>query len=413
MSADSGWIPDHVAATMTDYDECAISLNETMILLHNKNFHEIQTMLKKVNKKLRDIGQLMRANGEVATLPVIVPAVLRNGGMKEKQNKTTTIATDLLNKTKPNTLENKGNSSTTTSVLTTLSNTTESLHNSSVKMKHLKSSTSVQRSSKKSTARTVVSSVKELKDNSTTSLKTTTDVTKTTSTAKTSVAVLRENRHKQVSDSDSSSEEYHSKEELLKAYYRLLEEYQEGYLVIFMMELAKQVAAKDVEDVHIILRHMAPILVETLKSKKLGWLGYPVTHVLLKFGLFVSDGPIHLVQNYSDMVYNMLRLRNTSLDADVNSIIDYAEILYDDNEGRRLFEALGDFEAYPNVSKTSTEVCKGLVDSFFKPYRRLLKSKRRQNLVDAITYVLKTSFPKRKSNDHDIISFIVHGNKYV
>ncbi|KAF9405542.1 hypothetical protein HW555_013764 [Spodoptera exigua] len=128
-----------------------------------------------------------------------------------------------------------------------------------------------------------------------------------------------------------------------QGYYRQLEDYNEGYLVVLMMELARLVAVKDLADVRSILRHTDSILFETLKSGKLGRLGYPVTHVLLKFGVFVSDEPIAVVRR----------------------------------------------------TRTSTQVCQSLVDSFFAPYRRLLRSGKRHILLDAINYMLKIRFPKR------------------
>ncbi|CAH1642608.1 unnamed protein product [Spodoptera littoralis] len=391
----------------------AKEVNKSVILnMHHKNFREIKTILKKVNEKLQDIGQLMKANKEVATLPVFAPPALRDG-MKEKQNKNVSSDLSSPNKTKPNSLGNRENSSTTSPSLTTSPNITSTFHASSAKLKQNKLSENIGRSDRETTSPTVVSTVK---NNSTIShitlLAKTTASHLAQTTAKSSVPVLRDDNHELVSDPGASLESQ-SRAELLENYYRLLEEYNEGYLVVFLMELSRLVAVKDVEDVHIILRHMEPILHEMLKSKKLGWFGHPTTHVMIQFGLFVSDGPIQLVRNYSGMVYHMMRLRNTSLDSDVNSIIDYADILYEDAEGRLLFEALRDFEAYPDVSKTSTEVCQGLVDSFFAPYRRLLKSERRQNLLDAINYLLKTRFPRRKSNDDDIIPFIMNGPNHI
>ncbi|KAH9639446.1 hypothetical protein HF086_002135, partial [Spodoptera exigua] len=101
---------------------------------------------------------------------------------------------------------------------------------------------------------------------------------------------------------------------------------------------------------------------------------------------------------YSGILYNMLRSRNTSLDSDVNFIIDYADMLYEDAEGKLLFEALQDFEAYPNGTRTSTQVCQCLVDSFFAPYRHLLRSGKRHILLDAINYMLKIRFPNRNQS---------------
>ncbi|CAH0698159.1 unnamed protein product [Spodoptera exigua] len=186
------------------------------------------------------------------------------------------------------------------------------------------------RANRKSSSPTVLSA---LEDSSTTSHPS--YISKTTAN---SVSVLQRGN----SQESKPSPELHLRTE--QDYYRQLEDYNEGYLVVFMMELARLVAVK--ADVRSILRHTDSILFESLKSGKLGSLGYPVTHVLLKFGVFVSDEPIAVVR----------------------------------------------------MTRTSAEVCQSLVDSFFAPYRRLLMLEKRHILLDAINYMLKTRFPNRNQS---------------
>ncbi|CAH1642634.1 unnamed protein product [Spodoptera littoralis] len=175
-------------------------------------------------------------------------------------------------------------------------------------------------------------------------------------------------------------------------YYKMMEEQNEGYLVIFLQQILRITSLKDEKLVKNVLEEVE-LHVGTWFEHE--WFGDPLTNVISDISRFVSEGEIDIVRSYSSMMYHMLQVRKTAVSVDVNSIIDYADLLYNEDEGGELFDAVTEYETYPKGSKNAKEVCVCILDSFIRPYRRLSRSERRQTLVDSINYALKIRFPLR------------------
>uniref|UniRef100_A0A2H1WKY9 SFRICE_029155 n=1 Tax=Spodoptera frugiperda TaxID=7108 RepID=A0A2H1WKY9_SPOFR len=99
----------------------------------------------------------------------------------------------------------------------------------------------------------------------------------------------------------------------------------------------------------------------------------------------------------SSKMYQMLQSRKTAVPVDVNSIIEYADLLYTDGEGWELFDALMEYEQYPNGKRNAKQLCEFIFDCFMRPYRRLSHLERGQKLFNSINSVLKNRFPSRRS----------------
>uniref|UniRef100_A0A2H1W5H5 SFRICE_023100 n=1 Tax=Spodoptera frugiperda TaxID=7108 RepID=A0A2H1W5H5_SPOFR len=75
-------------------------------------------------------------------------------------------------------------------------------------------------------------------------------------------------------------------------------------------------------------------------------------------------------------------------------------MLYDDEEGTKLFTALKDFDDYPNTIKSGYTICLALIESFLTPYRRLSNTELRQQLLDSVNLELRARNEADRSEDN-------------
>ncbi|CAH1642665.1 unnamed protein product [Spodoptera littoralis] len=177
-------------------------------------------------------------------------------------------------------------------------------------------------------------------------------------------------------------------------YYEMMKELDEGYMIVFLIELCRIISTKDPKHVKDVIMHTETIINELEGNGRLVWLDSPLLDVTIKLSRLISEAPIDLVRTYAAMLYHMLRGRKTTLSVEVNSIIDYAELMYEDKEGDYLFNSLREFEAFPEISKSGYLVCSTLIENFLSPFRRLHGTKQRQTLLDSINKAIQEKFPQ-------------------
>ncbi|XP_035457747.2 uncharacterized protein LOC118281267 [Spodoptera frugiperda] len=177
-------------------------------------------------------------------------------------------------------------------------------------------------------------------------------------------------------------------------YFQMIEDLKEGYMVVFLMELMRIMASKDKDDLFEVLVHTEQIALQLRETGKIIWLGQPLLHVTMKLAKFMTEAETGVIQKYASKLKRKISRRHQELSSEVNTIIDYADMLYDDEEGTQLFTALKDFDDYPNTTQPSDAVCLALMESFLKPYRRLSNTELRQQLVDSINMELRAKMPE-------------------
>ncbi|KAH9630516.1 hypothetical protein HF086_006483 [Spodoptera exigua] len=146
-------------------------------------------------------------------------------------------------------------------------------------------------------------------------------------------------------------------------YFQMIDDLNEGYMVVFLIELMRIMAYKDKDDLFEVLVHTEQIVLQKLSG------------------------------------------RQQELSSEVNTIIDYADMLYDDEEGRKLFSVLKDFDEYPNTTQRGYTVCLALIENFLKPYRRLSNTELRQQLLDSINLELRARIPEA-DREGNVLKFL-------
>ncbi|KAJ8706744.1 hypothetical protein PYW07_012822 [Mythimna separata] len=183
----------------------------------------------------------------------------------------------------------------------------------------------------------------------------------------------------------------------LQRYLELVERLDEGYMLVFLLELCRLVAVKQQRAVRQALYHTESAYNHWWNNGRLFWIEEPLQTVIWKLVVLLSDGDIEVIQTYASMMFHTLLQRRETLSPEVNSILDRADVYYNDEEGQELFKALMEFENYPNTTKSSYSLCDRLIASVLNPFRRRrphLKL-RRKKLMDSINAALNNRIFQR------------------
>ncbi|XP_050556546.1 uncharacterized protein LOC118281221 [Spodoptera frugiperda] len=183
-------------------------------------------------------------------------------------------------------------------------------------------------------------------------------------------------------------------------YFQMIEDLKEGYMVVFLMELMRIMASKDKDDLFEVLVHTEQIALQLRETGKIIWLGQPLLHVTMKLAKFMTEAETGVIQKHASKLKRKISRRHQELSSEVNTIIDYADMLYDDEEGTQLFSALKDFDDYPNTITSGYTICLALIESFLKPYRRLSNTELRQQLLDSVNLELRARNEADRSEDN-------------
>ncbi|KAJ8706742.1 hypothetical protein PYW07_012820 [Mythimna separata] len=167
---------------------------------------------------------------------------------------------------------------------------------------------------------------------------------------------------------------------------------QETYVIVFVTELARLVATKEGTAVRDVLKHADLILHDVYRSRQLQWLFQPLTAFTKMLAKALQEYEIDVVQKQATDLCRALRRRRETLSAELNALLEHAAQLYDDDEGQQLLTVLKDFAAFPNITLNGYWLCNSLINSFLRPYRRLIDAAQRRRLTDAATLALHTSF---------------------
>ncbi|KAJ8706755.1 hypothetical protein PYW07_012833 [Mythimna separata] len=189
----------------------------------------------------------------------------------------------------------------------------------------------------------------------------------------------------------------------LQRYLELVERLDEGYMLVFLLELCRLVAVKQQRAVRQALYHTESAYNHWWNNGRLFWIEEPLQTVIWKLVVLLSDGDIEVIQTYASMMFHTLLRRRETLSPEVNSILDRADVYYSDEEGQELFKALMEFENYPNITKSSYSLCDRLIASVLNPFRRRrphLKL-RRKKLMDSINAALNNRFPNIQTGSNE------------
>ncbi|KAJ8706775.1 hypothetical protein PYW07_012853 [Mythimna separata] len=156
------------------------------------------------------------------------------------------------------------------------------------------------------------------------------------------------------------------------------------HLILFLLELTRLVATKEQEDVHHVVKHADKIIHSFYKNRQLRWLSQPLIDVIKKIEALIKDSDTSDLQKEAADLHQILRQRHQVLSREMNTLIEYADRLYDEEDGRHLREVINEFAVFPNVTLSGYWVCKSLMINFLRPYRRLKDHQLQQHLISSV-----------------------------
>ncbi|XP_062527007.1 fibronectin-binding protein A-like [Bombyx mori] len=111
-----------------------------------------------------------------------------------------------------------------------------------------------------------------------------------------------------------------------------------GYLTTFLLKFFEIVASRRREDALPLVLAFAAAIDGLYETRQLLGFGEPLHSKLLKNVHMMVGSPIDVVQSYAALTYNYLVNRGVTATDEVNAIIDYADSLYEENDGKQLFK---------------------------------------------------------------------------
>ncbi|KAF9408900.1 hypothetical protein HW555_011563 [Spodoptera exigua] len=124
-------------------------------------------------------------------------------------------------------------------------------------------------------------------------------------------------------------------------YFQMIDDLNEGYMVVFLIELMRIMAYKDKDDLFEVLVHTEQIVLQLYQAGKLIWLDQPLLDITKKLAKFVTEAETKVIQ----------------------------------------------------TTHRGYTVCLALIENFIKPYRRLSNTELRQQLLDSINMELRARIP--------------------
>ncbi|XP_075990925.1 uncharacterized protein LOC142986351 [Anticarsia gemmatalis] len=167
-----------------------------------------------------------------------------------------------------------------------------------------------------------------------------------------------------------------------------------GYLSVAFSNLCAQMALKEPRHREKVVRHAEGVVKDMIPDGRLRWLGEPMGPILLHIVHRLSVMTMELLESYTIMLRFTTQHRRHSFSPEVNEVIDLADRLVGDLDGRQLLGAVREFRQFPNVTITAYELATALLEAFEAPFRA--PSSERDRLMSAANDVLRVRFPAKK-----------------
>ncbi|KAF9405544.1 hypothetical protein HW555_013766, partial [Spodoptera exigua] len=141
-------------------------------------------------------------------------------------------------------------------------------------------------------------------------------------------------------------------------YFQMIDDLNEGYMVVFLIELMRIMAYKDKDDLFEVLVHTEQIVLQFYQAGKLIWLGQPLLDITKQLAKFVAEAETKVLQ----------------------------------------------------TTQRGYTVCLALIENFLKPYRRLRNTELSQQLLDSINLELRARIPEA-DRQGNVLKFLSIGEE--
>ncbi|KAL4704806.1 hypothetical protein ACJJTC_003518 [Scirpophaga incertulas] len=161
-----------------------------------------------------------------------------------------------------------------------------------------------------------------------------------------------------------------------------------GCFSVAAIELFDMMAAKKQEDADVIFKSYLVEVDTMLRIDRMFYIGSSWMNALDNLAEYLAGTPVDILQQQSKLLHSIMLVRNATLSKDINSVIDYIDTVYIDDECLTMFKVLAKFNEYPNVTETAAQLHRQLTDAVYHPMIRLRGTPKLRILIDGVNVLI-------------------------
>ncbi|RVE41003.1 hypothetical protein evm_014346 [Chilo suppressalis] len=168
----------------------------------------------------------------------------------------------------------------------------------------------------------------------------------------------------------------------------LMKELKSGYFTAAMVGLFDSLATKDPKHARVLFRSVNNEFENLVKYDKIYELGRPLFDALDKLSQLVSSAPVDALQAYCKILHHAMFTRRQTVTTDINSVIDYIDKIFNEDDGVALFKAVEKIHNYPNVTIGVEKLLRDFTDALFHPLIRYHGHAQERVLLDSLNKLI-------------------------
>ncbi|XP_028157056.1 uncharacterized protein LOC114350441 [Ostrinia furnacalis] len=177
---------------------------------------------------------------------------------------------------------------------------------------------------------------------------------------------------------------------LLLPFQKAMDLYRMGYFSVFVSLGSHIVSEKSFNDVRLLSMSLEREFHRLHDDDKhiLGF-GEPFLGAFEHFVKQMGQLPADYIKSQAQILQHSIHFRREYFADQLNSLMDYIDSLYNEDEGVALVQSLDALNLFPKNTWNSYEILRNISDSLFAPYKRLAGTVKRELLVESLNDFLE------------------------
>ncbi|CAG4974685.1 unnamed protein product [Colias eurytheme] len=162
-----------------------------------------------------------------------------------------------------------------------------------------------------------------------------------------------------------------------------------GFFTTTMISLTRVVASKDEGDLHLLLTALNTEIMRLNRANRFGMFGPVGIYTVEALAQMMALSPADLVQSQASLLNFALTTRKSTLNPEVNAIMDLIDNIYTDEDALNVITCIANIDDFPNTTKNEHEIVQELIEAvLFIPYSRIKGTHKEQLLMLEIENVI-------------------------
>ncbi|XP_045508840.1 uncharacterized protein LOC123704504 [Colias croceus] len=162
-----------------------------------------------------------------------------------------------------------------------------------------------------------------------------------------------------------------------------------GFFTTTMISLTRVVASKDEDDLHLLLTALNTEIMRLNRANRFGMFGPVGIYTVEALAQMMALSPADLVQSQASLLNFALTTRKSTLNPEVNAIMDLIDNIYTDEDALNVITCIANIDDFPNTTKNEHEIVQELIEAvLFIPYSKIKGTHKEQLLMLEIENVI-------------------------